>query len=97
MGPTVVTPYFELIELITLYKLLMFNAAYLDLPFSPLVALTELVDVDMLDTKSQHEALRFRPTERTFALGCTLSNRTQFHSHDTHQWEQVNNTTFIPR
>lgn len=40
-----------------LYKLLMFRAAYLDLPFSPLVALTEVVDVDMLDKQSQHEAL----------------------------------------
>ena len=42
---------------VTLYKLLMFRAAYLDLPFSPLVALTEVVDVDMLDKQSQHEAL----------------------------------------
>ena len=33
-----------------MYKVLMFSAAYLDLPFSPLVALAEVVaDVDMLD------------------------------------------------
>jgi hypothetical protein len=37
---------------LTLYKLLMFSAAYLALPFSPLVALTLVVDVDMLDTQS---------------------------------------------
>ena len=48
----------------TLYRLLMFNAAYLDLPFSPLVALMEVVDVDMLDTQSQHEASQIH-TQRT--------------------------------
>ena len=30
----------------------MFSAAYFALPFSPLVALTEVVDVDMLDAQS---------------------------------------------
>ncbi len=42
----------------------MFSAAYLDLPFSPLVALIEVVDVDMLNAQSQHEASQVH-TQRT--------------------------------